>query len=233
VLARAALHQRLWLNDPDCALVRGRSTRLSATEVETLAAAIAASGGLVVDSDDLGCVAPERLALLRRLLPASGRTPQVADGAGEIPDELWTPFPDGSVLALRVNLGERAAFVRLDPRRYGLEPPLRAYDVLADRDLGAVSGRLERELAPRAAWLVRLAPSSSRPALVGSSLHLAGGGLEVARLRANGDGGTQLRLRLPGPRAGRVIVAPAQGAELSIGVAFDDDLELVLPPPSP
>jgi alpha-galactosidase len=233
VLARAALHQRLWLNDPDCALVRERSTRLSATEVETLAAAIAASGGLVVDSDDLGCVGPERLALLRRLLPASGRSPQLADPAGEIPEELWVPFPDGSALALRVNLGERAASVRLDPRRYGLEPPLRAYDVLADRDLGAVAGPLERELPPHAAWLVRLAPWSSRPALVGSSLHLAGGALEVARLRAEGDGSTRLRLRLPGPRTGRVIVAPAQGAELSIGVAFDDDLELALPPPNP
>ncbi len=229
VLARAALHQRLWVNDPDCALVRDRRTRLSRTEVETFAAVIAASGGLVVDSDDLACVGPERLALLRRLLPASGRTPRVADVAGKIPEELWVPLPDASVLALRVNLGERPERVRLDPARYGLAGPVRAYDLLADRDLGTVASGLERELAPHAAWLLRLAPWSTRPALIGSSLHLGGGALEVARLRPNADGSTQLRLRLPGARAGRVIVAPAQGVEVSVGVAFDDDLELVLP----
>ncbi len=231
VLARAALHQRLWLNDPDCALVRDRRTRLTHAEVETLAAAIAVSGGLVVDSDDLACVGPERMALLRRLLPASGRTPRVADAAGEIPDELWVRFPDGSALALRVNLGERPARVRVDPARYGLEPPLRAYDVLADCDLGAVARPLERDLAPHAAWLVRLVPASTRPAVVGSSLHLSGGALEVARLRANADGSADLRLRLPGARSGRVIVAPAKGPDLSVGVGFDGELELSLGSP--
>ncbi len=44
ILARQFLHRRLWLNDPDCLMVRSRETRLSAVETASLAAGVALSG---------------------------------------------------------------------------------------------------------------------------------------------------------------------------------------------
>ena len=76
-LTRAALHRRWWLNDPDCLLAR--QTQLSLAEVQALATVIAMSGGLLLLSDDLPALPPERLRLIQQLFPAVGRTPQALD----------------------------------------------------------------------------------------------------------------------------------------------------------
>jgi alpha-galactosidase len=68
VLARAWMHRRLWLNDPDCLMLRRSDTQLSAAEITSLAGSIAASGGMVVFSDDLSRLGPEETALLRETL---------------------------------------------------------------------------------------------------------------------------------------------------------------------
>ncbi|MEE8558993.1 MAG: alpha-galactosidase, partial [Myxococcota bacterium] len=72
VLSRAPLHQRLWINDPDCVLLRDGQTRLTEDEVRTVAAAAFASGGLILLSDDLAHLSSERQRLLERLLPPLG-----------------------------------------------------------------------------------------------------------------------------------------------------------------
>lgn len=226
-LARASLHQRLWINDPDCALLRDRRTRLTPREVQTLAAVIATSGGLVTSSDDLACTSGERRALLRRLLPPSGRAPEIPAGDAEIPSRLFVSFPDGSVLWLAVNLGPRSERVRVEPASLGLAPPVRVYDVLADRDLGEARDVFEpAPLPPRAAALLRITPADLRPGVVGSSLHWSAGALEVARLRTSSAAGAELRLQLPGPREGRVIVTPGAGPAVPVHVRFSDSLDL-------
>jgi len=64
VVHRAWMHRRLWQNDPDCLMVRSGDTELTRNEVGVQAAAIGASGGLVVVSDDVpGLSAGERREL--------------------------------------------------------------------------------------------------------------------------------------------------------------------------
>ena len=61
------MHRRLWLNDPDCIMIRDRDTRLSAAERQAQMDAIALSGGILMYSDDfsaLGQKAYEDLALI-------------------------------------------------------------------------------------------------------------------------------------------------------------------------
>ncbi len=228
VLARAALHQRLWLNDPDCVLLRDVDTKLEPVEVDALAATIAVSGGLVLASDDWTEVIPSRRELLRRMLPAIGRTPRVDESGAEIPDGLSVAFPDGSVLVLRVNLEERPRAFELELASFGLEGAVRVYDVLGDRDLGVAAERRLRTASVPAhgALLLRLTPEARLPGLVGSTLHLAGGALEAARLRRGTDGGALVKLRLPGARRGRILVARADGVVVPVRVGFEDELEL-------
>ncbi len=53
ILARSFMHRRWWLNDPDCLMLRAKETRLSNHEREALASTIAASGGMLLISDDM------------------------------------------------------------------------------------------------------------------------------------------------------------------------------------
>jgi alpha-galactosidase len=229
VLARAALHQRLWINDPDCVLLRDRDTNLDEREVRTLAGVVALSGGAVVASDDMASVSDERRRLLRRLLPSLDRAPRVGAGPGPIPERLSTHLPDGSALVLRVNLGAEARVLPIELRDVGLEGAVHVYDVWGERYLGVRSDPIELEpTPPRGSFVLRLTPVERRPALLGSSLHLGAGALEIARLRARPDGGAALKLRLPGPRAGSVVVQPQDGAPVASRVAFEDELELAI-----
>ncbi len=52
-VTRAAMHKRLWLNDPDCLMVREEGTDLDHGERKMLKDIITASGGMIVISDDL------------------------------------------------------------------------------------------------------------------------------------------------------------------------------------
>jgi alpha-galactosidase len=94
VLTRAWMHRRLWLNDPDCLMVRSRDTGLSREEREALAVAIAATGGMCVVSDDLSALDGEGRDLLARTL----REAAAVDGAGlpgaaRVPDLLESDIP--------------------------------------------------------------------------------------------------------------------------------------------
>ncbi|MHB8262524.1 MAG: glycoside hydrolase family 36 protein [Acidimicrobiales bacterium] len=63
-LLRAPMHRRLWVNDPDCILVRNSRTRLSPRERRIGAAVIAGTGGLRIVSDDLATYGPKEWELI-------------------------------------------------------------------------------------------------------------------------------------------------------------------------
>ena len=75
-LQRAWQNGRLWWNDPDCVLLSGT---LPENEVQFHATVVAATGGMVFSGDDLTRLPPERLALLRRMLPPGGRRMRFGD----------------------------------------------------------------------------------------------------------------------------------------------------------
>ena len=59
----------LWQSDPDCVLLRERFHELSDEEVKSLARYTGMTGGVMMTSDHLGELSPERLRLWRFLLP--------------------------------------------------------------------------------------------------------------------------------------------------------------------
>jgi alpha-galactosidase len=65
IVTRSFMHRRLWLNDPDCVMLRAEETRLSSDEREALAWTIAASGGMLLVSDDMGLLSQESAGLFR------------------------------------------------------------------------------------------------------------------------------------------------------------------------
>ncbi len=132
-LARAWMHRRLWLNDPDCLMVRDGRTRLSADETRALAGSIAATGGMTILSDDVTVLEAEQRAMVRETI-AIARETDAAIAAGSTPviDLLTQPTPttlrlrtNASGFVFAVNVGEQPATVALgggEPR--DLEPLL-------------------------------------------------------------------------------------------------------------
>jgi alpha-galactosidase len=67
-VARQFMHRRLWLNDPDCLMLRRSATQLTPDQIERWALAVGASGGMALVSDDLSLLDGESRALLDRVL---------------------------------------------------------------------------------------------------------------------------------------------------------------------
>ncbi|HVN64967.1 MAG TPA: glycoside hydrolase family 36 protein [Candidatus Binataceae bacterium] len=65
IVSRSFMHRRLWLNDPDCLMLRAKETYLTADERGALAAAIAVSGGMLLISDDMALLDREAARLFR------------------------------------------------------------------------------------------------------------------------------------------------------------------------
>jgi alpha-galactosidase len=87
-LARSFMHRRLWLNDPDCLMLRHDATDLSADAARAWAHAVAASGGMAIVSDDLALLDGGARALLDEVV----RTGREVDD--EAADRLPPSCPD-------------------------------------------------------------------------------------------------------------------------------------------
>jgi alpha-galactosidase len=77
------MHRRLWLNDPDCVMLRSQQTALSADAARTWARAVGVSGGMVLVSDDLALLDESARVLLDESIELS-RCADHAAGAGEV-----------------------------------------------------------------------------------------------------------------------------------------------------
>jgi hypothetical protein len=145
VLARAPMHGTLWLNDPDCVVVRRTDTKMSDAERLAQVHAIAVSGGLVMVSDEWSRLEPPELEELRRLLAVSGdcfggRASALDLMERELPEQFHN---DAGYLAV-FNWEGPASRKRYDLARFrAREPRARA---LVDVESGA---RIE----PVPAWL--------------------------------------------------------------------------------
>ena len=71
-IMRSFLHRRLWLNDPDCLLLRSQDTSLTPNEKELYALAVGALDNMIIESDDLSLVDDQGRRLLRKAVALQG-----------------------------------------------------------------------------------------------------------------------------------------------------------------
>jgi alpha-galactosidase len=83
-LARSFMHRRLWLNDPDCLMLRTTGTSLLPAAAEAWAETVGVSGGMALVSDDLGLLGDRERALLQEVIDV-GRASDAAARAGRGP----------------------------------------------------------------------------------------------------------------------------------------------------
>jgi alpha-galactosidase len=234
-LARSWLQGRWWVNDPDCVLVRDES-QLSLAEVQAWASIVALSGGMVFVGDDVSRVAPDRLALLSRLLPASGEAAEAFGPLFErVPQRLQLqvrrPWDEWSIVALANWRDDEAAPLVFDPAEWQLPVgPYHLFDLWDGTYHGKHRGPASLgALDPHSLRLLSVHRDLERPQIVGSTGHLLGEAMDVADARWDGR---QLVVtpspRGPVARRGEIAVAGPGGRHWRLPFATVDPTPITL-----
>jgi alpha-galactosidase len=106
-LARSFQHRKLWVNDPDCLMLRLTDTEMGPDAVRAWADAVAMSGGMALVSDDLSMLDDTARRLLDDVIEL-GRAADAEAVAGRpprCPDLLDHPVPERLIAAGRELLG--------------------------------------------------------------------------------------------------------------------------------
>ncbi|WP_205427119.1 alpha-galactosidase [Halorussus sp. MSC15.2] len=203
VLNRQWTHRRLWLNDPDCQLVR-ETTDLSLAERRSFAAVVALLGGSNVISDRVADIGEAGRRLVERTLPPV-ETGQVRGvGERELPTRVVAERPaDGGLAVAAFNWRDEPLTLRVDPAEYGLGA-VRVWDAFERADRG--TGPVEREVPAHGCLLAHLAPTRDRPHLVGSD-HLANLASRVTAVDWDADGTLSVTLDASRPQTA-VVATP-------------------------
>jgi len=86
---RHFMHRTLWLNDPDCLLLRDRENGLTRNERELYALAAGALDNMIIDSDRLSFLGPAEKALFLKTLALRGGRVRVGGLMGEYGEDLF------------------------------------------------------------------------------------------------------------------------------------------------
>lgn len=215
-LTRAHLHQRWWVNDPDCLLLR-ESTHLTLAEVETIASVIALSGGSLLLSDHIPDLSPDRLNIAKQLLPLIEKRPFILDWFDNptprlVQVDLSGPAGKWHLLAL-FNWSDEAQDLTLNLGKCYVESigemfarefwSGRTYLIPPD---GQSPGKLElQNLPPHGVNLFALRPHHPHiPQYLGSDLHISQG-LEVVHWQFDHKK-LDLAIKRPGNTQGKIEI---------------------------
>ncbi|UCH86748.1 MAG: alpha-galactosidase [Dehalococcoidia bacterium] len=207
-LTRLWTHDRLWLNDPDCLLVRDSEAALSLDEVRSLATAIALSGGMVFLSDAMAKLPPERLNIASLLLPPYGQSAVALD----VFERSLPRF---------VQLAIERSFQRwwlLGVFQWDDEPsevtaplpaePVHVFDLWQDRYFGVHQEEIRfPAMPPHSAKLLSLRPVTNHPQVISTKFHFSQGAAEIEDARFDAaERALTVRLTPRAKREGEVII---------------------------
>jgi hypothetical protein len=174
------LHGRVWHNDPDV-LYLDKSFTLD--QVRAFASWIAVTGQMVMVSEWLPDVPPERLEIVRRTIPNHNLRARPLDLFETFPARIWQ-LRSGEGASRRdvvgvFNWDEKGRAIAVDLARLGLPQGTVAFDFWQDR-LVPVSGRsLRLDLPPRSCRMLALRPPAKHPQVVSTSRHVTQGILDL------------------------------------------------------
>ncbi len=199
-------NRRWWLTDPDYLVVRPRGdlSELTLDEARTWASVVALNGGMMLLSDRMRTLPPDRLEILRAVFPPypgaartvdffRSETPTCVALAASHATEHWQV-----AALLNMRLPARARTETLPFAELGLDPEgaYHVFDFWARRYRGLFRGRYRARLAPHQCQVLAIRAARPEPQIVGSDLHLTQGGVELKAVQFEA-------------RSGRLTIAPA------------------------
>ena len=178
---RSFYHRRVWLNDPDCLVVR---PPLAENEAQVWATIVAMAGGVTLCADDLVHLPTDRLPVLQRAIPAApgdGR-PDGTAAPDDRPASMWVVAgaPGWWTVAL-VNWDDQPRESTVIPSTLGISGRRFAvYDVWRDAPLPDVTTQIAATVPARTALVLSLRSGAARPQVIGTTRHLVQGAIDVA-----------------------------------------------------
>lgn len=220
----AFANQRLWLLAPGPLRVADGSL----AEARTRASIAGLAGGLLTLADDIDALCEERFAILQRIVPPLARETDAPPARGT----LVTPLVAGRLAVLLLNPGAEPAELALPFQMLGRRGPFHGFDFWENEPLGLLhDGIPARVVDPGGCRVVGLTPPSDRVQVIGSSLHIGMGTLEVASFRPLPRSGHVLSLRLAGTHRGDLWIAdPESTTARRVAVAFSDSARIEVGP---
>lgn len=201
-MTRAVMHDRLWVNDPDCVLVRQNDTELTEEEVKLWLNVVALSGGAVLLSDRMMEVSEERLSYLDKILPPFRKGGIAVDALDkENPSIFAMPIETTAgkwvVLGL-INLNEEPIDISVPLESIGLDPatPHHVFEFW-DQEYHGLSEEQITVLGikPHTSKLLAIKPEMDIPSVLSTSIHFTQGAVEISDVDWN-DGGNELSMRI-------------------------------------
>jgi alpha-galactosidase len=179
---RLPMHQRWWVNDPDCLIVRSVDNDLTEAEVKTLASVIAMSGGALLLSDHLPSLVEERMNWFARLIPSLPQAAIALDWFDTSHPSKFMMDLEGEIgswkLIMLINWADQPTDLLLDLREYNLEipPDYHLLDFWKEdyRRLSMAEIRF-KEIPPHGACLLSLREVCSQPQWLGDTFHVSQG----------------------------------------------------------
>lgn len=219
-LAHGWMHRRLWVNDPDCLMVREHDSQLTLAEVRTWVTVAAMSGGMVLFSDNMSKLEPSRASLLPFALPTYGEAaephgPYVSGAATHLALRVRRDWENWLVTAM-FNWHDEALPLDFDPSVYALAEgeSYHLFDPWTEEHTGPVSGPVSMGItAPHGTRLVAMHSDLGRPQVVGTTLHVLAGAVEIAHETWERDSLT-LELDCQGVHDGHLAIYVPEGYEL-------------------
>ncbi|CAJ1341551.1 unnamed protein product [Effrenium voratum] len=180
-MARLQMSGRLWVNDPDCMILR---EKVALHEARALASVVALSAGSVIFSDALHLVPKERLEILKALLPPLPR-------AAELPRTTCQEIPHKMMTSLSSAVGSWQLCGLFAWDEAELQHELEDQDCHVfefwssayTRHKAADGSFRTGPMAARSCRLLALRPLQARPQMVGSNIHVSCG-MEVTSWEA-------------------------------------------------
>ena len=183
-LTRAWMRPAMWINDPDCQLVRDNETELTADEVRMFASAVGLTGGMVMISDRVSRLTVERLEIAARLLPPMReRALPMTHFAAGIPEcvavEIVRDWGRWWLVGL-FNSDTSEREMRADWGALGLAAgDYHAVESWTGEYLGLSSDGVAVRVPAHGAAVLALHPDTSAPQLLGTNLHITQGAVEI------------------------------------------------------
>lgn len=181
-LNMSIVHRRWWWSDPDCLMVRDYDTKLSDDEILSNVSLIGLMGGLVINSDDLTRLSPERQRLVALLCPVLSRGGRPLDllerEMAEIYDLPMSAAWGEWHVAAAFNWSDHKRKKTISPVRLGFPAGARlhVHDFWSNTHSVAEGPIDLGQVPPHGCRLLRLTAVTGQPRIVGSTLHITQGG---------------------------------------------------------
>ena len=196
VIFRTFMHNRFWINDPDCLLVRRTHSSLKQHEIEFEVTLLGLCGGILFSSDNLLELSPEDLEYIKFLLPPikDHATPiDLFENAPPIHLKLdVSPNPPTAPYHLVgiFNWTKKEKTILLSIEYLNLKPDV-AYHVFDFWEKRYFQIRHDhRKIKPlkgHTAKLLAIRPIEDTPQLISSTFHLTQGAAEITNFKFNSN----------------------------------------------